>query len=62
MLVVILVNLQQHLKGYECPKCGNKDGKKMNVIRRVCGYLGEPDSRPFIFGKQEEVQRRVKHL
>lgn len=49
-------------KGYECPKCGNKDGKKMNVIRRVCGYLGEPDSRPFIFGKQEEVQRRVKHL
>lgn len=49
-------------KGYECPKCGNKDGKKMNVIRRVCGYLGEPDSRPFIYGKQEEVQRRVKHL
>lgn len=49
-------------KGYECPKCGNKDSKKMNVIRRVCGYLGEPGSRPFIFGKQEEVQRRVKHL
>jgi ribonucleoside-triphosphate reductase len=49
-------------KGYECPKCGNTDSKKMNVIRRVCGYLGEPGSRPFIFGKQEEVQRRVKHL
>lgn len=49
-------------KGYECPKCGNTDGKTMNVIRRVCGYLGEPDSRPFIYGKQEEVQRRVKHL
>lgn len=49
-------------KGYECPKCENKDGRKMNVIRRVCGYLGEPDSRPFIYGKQEEVKRRVKHL
>ncbi len=49
-------------KGYECPKCGNSDSKKMNVVRRVCGYLGEPGSRPFIFGKQEEVQRRVKHL
>lgn len=49
-------------KGYQCPKCGNTNSKKMNVIRRVCGYLGEPGSRPFIFGKQEEVQRRVKHL
>ena len=49
-------------KGYNCPKCGNKDSKRMNVIRRVCGYLGEPGSRPFIFGKQEEVQRRVKHI
>lgn len=48
--------------GYECPKCGNKNGKKMNVVRRVCGYLGEPGSRPFIYGKQEEVQRRVKHI
>lgn len=49
-------------EGYECPKCHNKDGKKMNVIRRVCGYLGEPDARPFIYGKQQEVMRRVKHL
>ena len=49
-------------KGYECPKCGNHDGKKMNVIRRVCGYLGEPGDRTFISGKQEEVKRRVKHF
>ncbi len=49
-------------KGYKCPKCGNTDSKKMNVIRRVCGYLGEPGSRPFIYGKQEEVKRRVKHI
>ena len=49
-------------KGYQCPKCGNTDPKKMNVIRRVCGYLGEPSSRPFIHGKSEEVKRRVKHI
>ena len=49
-------------KGYQCPKCGNHDSKKMNVVRRVCGYLGEPGSRPFIYGKQEEVKRRVKHV
>jgi ribonucleoside-triphosphate reductase len=24
--------------------------------------LGSPDARPFNFGKQEEVKRRVKHL
>ncbi|BES53219.1 anaerobic ribonucleoside-triphosphate reductase [Aeromonas phage phiWae14] len=49
-------------KGYECPKCGNHDDRKMNVIRRVCGYLGNPGSRAFNVGKQDEVQKRVKHM
>lgn len=49
-------------KGFVCPKCGNHDSAKVSVIRRVCGYLGSPDSRPFNDGKQEEVKRRVKHL
>ncbi|MGB1972908.1 MAG: anaerobic ribonucleoside-triphosphate reductase [Vibrio toranzoniae] len=49
-------------KGFTCPKCGNHDSTKVSVTRRVCGYLGSPDARPFNFGKQEEVKRRVKHL
>lgn len=49
-------------KGFVCPKCGNHDSEKVSVIRRVCGYLGSPDARPFNAGKQEEVKRRVKHL
>lgn len=49
-------------KGFTCPKCGNHDSKKVSVTRRVCGYLGSPDARPFNAGKQEEVKRRVKHL
>ncbi|MGY6772724.1 anaerobic ribonucleoside-triphosphate reductase [Gallibacterium sp. ZY190522] len=49
-------------KGFVCPKCGNHDSAKVSVIRRVCGYLGSPDARPFNPGKQEEVKRRVKHL
>lgn len=48
-------------KGFECPKCGNH-GKNKNVIRRVCGYLGEADDRPFNKGKMQEVEYRVKHL
>lgn len=49
-------------KGFECPACGNHEPTKVSVTRRVCGYLGSPDARPFNAGKQEEVQRRVKHL
>ncbi|MCL1077836.1 anaerobic ribonucleoside-triphosphate reductase [Parashewanella spongiae] len=49
-------------KGFTCPKCGNHDPSRVSVTRRVCGYLGSPDARPFNFGKQEEVKRRVKHL
>ncbi|OXX46174.1 anaerobic ribonucleoside-triphosphate reductase [Vibrio sp. V17_P4S1T151] len=48
-------------KGFVCPKCGNHDPKKVSVTRRVCGYLGSPDARPFNSGKQAEVIRRVKH-
>lgn len=49
-------------KGFSCPQCGNNDPKKVSVIRRVCGYLGSPDARPFNEGKQEEVLRRIKHI
>lgn len=49
-------------KGFSCPNCGNKDNEQMSVTRRVCGYLGSPNARPFNSGKQEEVKRRVKHL
>ncbi|MBT1426490.1 anaerobic ribonucleoside-triphosphate reductase [Dickeya dianthicola] len=49
-------------KGFTCPQCGNHDSSRVSVTRRVCGYLGSPDARPFNAGKQEEVKRRVKHL
>ena len=49
-------------KGFTCPKCGNHNSETVSVTRRVCGYLGSPDARPFNAGKQEEVKRRVKHL
>lgn len=49
-------------KGFTCPNCGNRDGSKMNVIRRVSGYLSAPNERPFNKGKQSEVMKRVKHM
>ena len=42
-----------------CPNCGNHNQKKMNVVRRTCGYLGENF---FNSGKTFEIKNRVLHL
>lgn len=47
--------------GFQCPNCGNRDPETLSVTRRVCGYLGAPNARPYIEGKQIEVMSRVKH-
>ena len=44
---------------WECPVCGNKDHRKMNVVRRTCGYLGENFWNE---GKTKEIRARVMHL
>jgi ribonucleoside-triphosphate reductase len=48
--------------GFTCPDCGNQDSASLSVTRRVCGYLGSPNARPFNYGKQQEVIRRTKHM
>lgn len=47
--------------GFVCPSCGNREPQTLSVTRRVCGYLGAPNARPYIAGKQTEVINRVKH-
>lgn len=49
-------------EGFTCPQCGNQESASLSVTRRVCGYLGSPNARPFNAGKQKEVMRRIKHL
>ena len=44
---------------WECPCCGNKDHKLMNVVRRTCGYLG---ANFWNEGKTKEIKSRVLHL
>ena len=48
-------------QGYTCPSCGNFNPDTMNVVRRLCGYLGHPNKRPVVDGKQDEISARVKH-
>ena len=44
---------------WECPNCGNRDQKKMNVARRTCGYIG---SNFWNQGRTQEIRDRVVHL
>ena len=44
---------------WECPVCHNKDRRRMNVVRRTCGYLGE---KFWNVGKTKEIKARVTHL
>ena len=48
-------------QGYTCPSCGNFDPDRMSVVRRLCWYLGHPNKRPVVEGKQDEISARVKH-
>lgn len=48
-------------QGYTCPRCDNFNPETLAVVRRLCGYLGHPNKRPVVKGKQEEINVRVKH-
>lgn len=47
--------------GFSCPSCSNTDDTSICVIRRVSGYIAQPNSQPFNRGKQSEVIDRIKH-
>ncbi|HHZ7169751.1 TPA: anaerobic ribonucleoside-triphosphate reductase [Enterococcus faecalis] len=49
-------------RGFECPECGNHDPKTCDVVKRTCGYLGNPQARPMVHGRHKEISSRVKHL
>jgi len=49
-------------RGFECPQCGNHDAKTCDVVKRTCGYLGNPQARPMVHGRHREIASRVKHV
>ena len=44
---------------WKCPSCGNTNHSKMNITRRVCGYLS---SNFFNQGRTQEIKERYVHL
>ncbi|HEM3614610.1 TPA: anaerobic ribonucleoside-triphosphate reductase [Streptococcus suis] len=49
-------------RGFKCPSCGNSDPKLVDVVKRTCGYLGNPQARPMVKGRHKEISARVKHM
>ena len=44
---------------WECPNCHNRDQDKMNIARRVCGYIS---THGFNQGRTQEIKERVLNL
>ena len=42
-----------------CPNCGNKDFNKMNIARRVCGYISTNDMNQ---GRINDIKERYVHV
>ena len=49
-------------RGFKCPNCGNSDPRTCDVVKRTCGYLGNPQARPMVRGRHKEIAARKKHI
>ncbi|MFW3454830.1 anaerobic ribonucleoside-triphosphate reductase [Aerococcus viridans] len=49
-------------RGFKCPQCSNNNPKTCDVVKRTCGYLGNPQQRPMVHGRHKEISSRTKHL
>ena len=49
-------------RGFQCPQCGNRNPATCDVVKRTCGYLGNPQQRPMVSGRHKEIAARVKHV
>lgn len=49
-------------RGFECPVCRTSDPNFVDVVKRTCGYLGNPQARPMVQGRHKEIAARVKHM
>lgn len=47
---------------FKCPCCGNDDDSKMNVVGRLCGYLGQISSGNTNKGRLDDIYHREIHL
>lgn len=46
---------------FVCPNCGNTDDSKMNIVARICGYLGQVNAGNTNKGRLDDIYHRVIH-
>ena len=56
------IKYHEESSSYECPHCGNKDGREMKVQRRSCGYISNYNITHAVKGRMKEIKNRAKHL
>jgi ribonucleoside-triphosphate reductase (formate) len=57
--IQLLFNEDKCRHYYKCPNCGNEDTSKMNIARRVCGYISTTVPNE---GRLDEFAHRYVHL
>lgn len=56
---ILIKEENPHSHYFECPNCGNRDEGKMNIARRVCGYIS---TNGFNEGRLQDIANRICHL
>lgn len=54
-----ILEKDKHHHYFKCPQCGNEDEDKMNIARRVCGYIS---TNGFNEGRLQDILNRKLHL
>lgn len=55
-----LIENEHHKLIWKCPNCGCTDNSRMNIVRRVCGYLS--NANVMNQGRLADIKNRVLHL
>lgn len=56
---ILIKEENPHKHYFECPNCGNTNEEKMNIARRVCGYIG---TNGYNEGRLQDIANRICHL
>ena len=60
--VDLMENLLLQVKGLNARSVKIIILQTCDVVKRTCGYLGNPQTRPMVHGRHVEISSRVKHM
>lgn len=60
--VIPLLKTESGKFQFKCPKCGETHDENLNVVGRICGYLGQINAGNTGHGRLSDIYHRVVHL